>query len=114
MFVLDIPRYHHSTAAHRHGRTSPIPLSTTRTTNAAPRNQHSRTNTRRLHGIRSLFSCMFPRCHNIHENRWDQCVQLDSRCKAMSKRLIVKVSRFYFAINCVSLEKCSSRVLIID
>lgn len=86
MFVLDIPRYHSTP----HLGTAAIPLPRVR----APRNQQrsTRTNARRIRGIRSLFSCMFPRSNsNIHhENRWDQCVQLDSRCKTMSKRLIVK------------------------
>lgn len=83
MFVLDIPRYH-STA---HG-TTPITLSR----GSAPTRNHqsTRTHPRRLQGIRSLFSCVFPRYNNIHENRWNHCVQLDSRCKAISKRLIVK------------------------
>eukprot|EP00557_Chaetoceros_sp_GSL56_P007375 CAMPEP_0176492066 /NCGR_PEP_ID=MMETSP0200_2-20121128/8773_1 /TAXON_ID=947934 /ORGANISM="Chaetoceros sp., Strain GSL56" /LENGTH=199 /DNA_ID=CAMNT_0017889549 /DNA_START=334 /DNA_END=934 /DNA_ORIENTATION=+ len=80
----------------------PSSSSSSRTSTVPPRNHHAynynsssssnRTNTRRLQGnrFRALFSCMFPRNNYIHENRWDQCIQLDSRCKAISKRLIVK------------------------
>mmetsp|Transcript_9166 Transcript_9166/g.17250 ORF Transcript_9166/g.17250 Transcript_9166/m.17250 type:complete len:269 (-) Transcript_9166:14-820(-) len=102
MFILDIPRFHSTAHVTATSPRIPMPSSSSRTSTVPPRNHHAynnnsssssnRTNTRRLQGnrFRALFSCMFPRSNYIHENRWDQCIQLDSRCKAISKRLIVK------------------------
>lgn len=84
MFVLDIPRYHTTAPG-----SNSIP-SSARSTVILHRHSSTRTNRRRLQGIRALFSCIFPRSMNHHENRWNQTFQMDSKCKAIAKKLVVK------------------------
>eukprot|EP00979_Chaetoceros_neogracilis_P015904 scaffold6670_cov138-Chaetoceros_neogracile.AAC.1 len=53
------------------------------------RNELPARRSRRFQKIRSFFSCMLPRS-TIYKNRWNKTCQLDSKCKGLTRNLVIK------------------------
>mmetsp|Transcript_13972 Transcript_13972/g.20921 ORF Transcript_13972/g.20921 Transcript_13972/m.20921 type:complete len:227 (+) Transcript_13972:206-886(+) len=54
----------------------------------ATTNESSRRN-RRFQKFRSFFSCLLPRS-SVHQNRWKNTCEIDSKCKGLTRNLIIK------------------------
>eukprot|EP00979_Chaetoceros_neogracilis_P001857 scaffold340_cov190-Chaetoceros_neogracile.AAC.5 len=53
------------------------------------RNELPARRSRRFQKIRSFFSCMLPRS-TVYKNRWNKTCQLDSKCKGLTRNLVIK------------------------